>query len=143
MPQWQPQQGGFHVLKTVCNDIVADRLTHGFSREECSSVMEHLSFLEAELPGGQGSYFFYFWFLFSSLCALLKSEADAVIEEWFSGRGNNTVIRKIVCSADRMKKKLPKLLLKPEGIRRQLRRLWGEFVKKRSQIQLAQNCKCT
>ena len=41
----------------------------------------------------------------------------------------------------RLKKKLPGLLLKPGGIRRQLLGLLYEAVRKRSQIQPGRNCK--
>lgn len=58
----------------------------------------------------------YFWFLFSNLCALLKSDADAVIEKQLALRGNKYRYQvKRAYLIGRLKKKLPRLLLKPGG----------------------------
>lgn len=84
----------------------------------------------------------YFWFLFSNLCALLKSDADAVIEKQLAGSGNKYCYQaNRAYLIGRLKKKLPGLLLKPKSIRRQLLALLDEAVKKRSQIQPGRNCK--
>lgn len=84
----------------------------------------------------------YFWFLFSNLCALLKSDADAVIEKQLAGSGNKYCYQaNRSYLIGRLKKKLPRLLLKPKDIRRQLLELLDEAVKKRSQIQPGRNCK--
>lgn len=83
-----------------------------------------------------------FWFLFSNLCALLKSDADVVIEKQLAGSRNKYRYQaNRAYLIGRLKKKLPRLLLKPGGIRRQLLELLEEAVKKRSQIQPGRNCK--
>lgn len=85
---------------------------------------------------------FYLWLLFSNLCALLKSDADAVIEKHTARSGNSTRYQ-----ADRayligrLKKKLPVLLLEPASIFDRLRELLEEASKKRSQVQPNRKCK--
>ena len=84
----------------------------------------------------------YFWFLFANLCSMLKSDADAVIEKRLAGSGNKYRYQaNRAYLIGRLKKKLPKLLLEPGSIHRQLLGLLDEAVKKRSQVQPGRNCK--
>lgn len=84
----------------------------------------------------------YFWFLFANLCSMLKSDADAIIEKRLAGSGNKYRYQaNRAYLIGRLKKKLPRLLLKPKGIHRQLLELLDESVKKRSQIQPGRNYK--
>lgn len=85
---------------------------------------------------------FYLWLLFSNLCALLKSDADAEVRKGTAGSGNKCLYQASrAYLTGRLKKKLPRLLLKPGHIRRQLEELVEDASKKRSHFQPGRKCK--